>query len=343
MGLQAKSVVLKAPLEQGVPGLKDFEIKTTEVNDKDLPEGAILIKALVFSADPYLRGGIKTMAAGSVMSGFIAGKVLESKNAAWKAGDLFGTTKPFTTVQILTEKDLKAAPFWKLTDYIKEDQISLGVGILGMPGSTAYAGFVDVLKPNKGETLFVSGAAGAVGSMVGQLAKHVYGCKVIGSCGGPEKSKFIKEKCGFDEAIDYKQCSNRQDLIAALKKVAPDGIDMYFENVGGMHFEAAVASLRTKGRIAVCGSISSYNDKDPVPEQINIFALIYKAVRIEGFTCFPWLSEGSFLPKMAAWYKEGKIHVEETRFTGVDNWATGFESLFKGGNTGKVIIDVSKD
>jgi len=152
---------------------------------------------------------------------------------------------------------------WKLTDYISESQISLGIGILGMPGAAAYGGLVDTLRPLKGETIFVSAAAGAVGGLVGQLAKALYDCNVIGSCGGFQKSKMIKEEWGFDHAIDYKTCNSKEDLVAALKKVAPNGINMYFENVGGIHFAAAMDVLAPKGRVAVCGQIDNYNDADP--------------------------------------------------------------------------------
>jgi NADPH-dependent curcumin reductase CurA len=166
---------------------------------------------------------------GSVMEGFIAGKVLESTNSDWKAGDLFGASRPFATVQAITGDELKKINIWKLTDFITEDQISLGVGILGMPGATAYGGTVDILRPKEGETLFVSAASGAVGSMVGQIAKIVYKCTVIGSCGGSNKCDLIKKKFGYDHAIDYKQCKSKDDLVAALKTAAPDGIDMYYE------------------------------------------------------------------------------------------------------------------
>jgi NADPH-dependent curcumin reductase CurA len=142
---------------------------------------------------------------------------------------------------------------WKLTGLIDENDIGLGIGILGMPGSTAYGGLIDVLRPNKGETIFISAASGAVGSLVGMIAKNIYECKVIGSVGGPEKCALVKEKFGFDHAIDYKKCNSADELSAALKAVAPEGIDMYFENVGGMHFEVAFNSLRNGGRMAICG------------------------------------------------------------------------------------------
>jgi NADPH-dependent curcumin reductase CurA len=213
-------------------------------------------------------------------------------------------------------------------------------GILGMPGSTAYGGLIDILKPVAGQTLFVSAASGAVGSVVGMIAKNVYGCTIIGSCGGPEKCSMLKEKFGYDHAIDYKTCANADELTAALKVVAPDGIDMYFENVGGMHFDAAFSSLKTGGRIAICGAISEYNNLKPSGNTIDITKMIYTAQRIEGFVCMPWLSgaRGNFLADMAQWYKEGKLLAQETFTDGIENWPLAFQSLFNGMNKGKVIV-----
>jgi NADPH-dependent curcumin reductase CurA len=181
--------------------------------------------------DASQRNGLKTgqRKPGTPMDGFIAGKVVESNHSAWKAGDLFGASRPFTTVQAISAEELKSTLIWKLTDHITEDQIGLGIGVLGMPGATVYGGVHDVLRPKEGETLFVSAASGAVGSMVGQLAKNVYNCKVVGSCGGAKKCEFLESKFGFDHAIDYKQANNKEELVAALKEAAPDGIDMYFE------------------------------------------------------------------------------------------------------------------
>ena len=211
-----------------------------------------------------------------------------------------------------------------------------------MPGSTAYGGLIDILRPVRGEVIFISAASGAVGSVVGMIAKQVFGCTTIGSCGGPDKCKLIKEKFGFDYAIDYKTCSDAEELKAALKEAAPDGIDMYFENVGGIHFDAAFASLRQGGRIAVCGAISQYNLSNTPGNNINIMNMIYSAQRIEGFVCAPWLSgkKGNFLNDMAGWYKEGKIVEQETVTDGIENWPVAFQSLFTGANRGKVVVRV---
>eukprot|EP00013_Stygamoeba_regulata_P007077 CAMPEP_0177643142 /NCGR_PEP_ID=MMETSP0447-20121125/7998_1 /TAXON_ID=0 /ORGANISM="Stygamoeba regulata, Strain BSH-02190019" /LENGTH=351 /DNA_ID=CAMNT_0019145419 /DNA_START=49 /DNA_END=1104 /DNA_ORIENTATION=- len=342
-----KTIRLKCNLDAGAPTREHFNIEETPAPVLDSSAaGAILVQALVFSADPFQRGQLRTgrgKSAGDVMTGFIAGKVLQSNNDKWAVGDLFGASLPFSTVQVVTSEELSATTIWKLTGVITEDQISLGVGILGMPGSTAYGGLIDILQPKAGQTLFVSAASGAVGSLVGQIGKKVYGCKVVGSCGGPDKCAIVKDKFGFDASVDYKLANNSRDALAAqLKEVAPEGVDMYFENVGGIHFDVAFAALRRFGRIAVCGAISGYNEEKPPANEVNIGAMIYSFQRIEGFMCSPWLSgqKGNFLEDMAKWWREGKLQVQETFFEGVEAWPDAFNSLFTGKNLGKVVVRV---
>jgi len=243
--------------------------------------------------------------------------------------------------QVISAEDLKQNPLRKLTGLVPEQHLSYGVGVLGMPGSTAYGGLIDILQPVRGQTLWVSGAAGAVGSMVGQIAKNVFGCTVIGSAGGPKKCALCKELFGFDAMVDYKECTSALDLVKALQNVAPKGIDMYFENVGGMHFEAAMSCLRRGGRVAICGAISVYNDGKPQPNTLHVTNMIYTQQRIEGFVCDPWLSgkRGAFLQDMAKWAKEGKVKVTETHFDGIGSFGEAFQALFTGGNVGKVVVD----
>eukprot|EP01046_Picozoa_sp_COSAG06_P032004 COSAG06_NODE_3165_length_5745_cov_3.246900_5_plen_300_part_00 len=221
---ECKTLRLKTKLPEGMPGKEHFTVETTPSPVLEA-DGSILVQVLVMSADPYMRGGLKTAEDNSVIAGFVAGKVLGSKHADWDVGDLFGCHLPLSTVQLV---DLSQASPWRLTGLISEDEISWGIGILGMPGATAYGGLVDILKPIEGQTLWVSGAAGAVGGLVGQLGK-IHGLKVVGSAGGDAKCSLIKEKFGFDSAVDYKTTKDGVELIAALKEVAPDGIDMYFE------------------------------------------------------------------------------------------------------------------
>ena len=254
MPRESKSVVLLKNVDAGLPLPENFQITTTpiEVDEagSQIPDGGIFVELLAVSADPYLRGRIRSnvgsIKPGEAISGFVSGKIVISKNEKWKAGDLFGGSLPFTTYQILTPAQLGSTLLWKLTDLISEEEIGAGIGILGMPGATAYGGLLDVLRPKANETIFISACAGAVGGMVGMLAKNVFGCKVIGSCGGPEKVAAALAN-GFDHAIDYKKCETAEDIINAVKAFAPDGIDMYFENVGGIHFEAATALLKNEG------------------------------------------------------------------------------------------------
>lgn len=230
------------------------------------------------------------------VSGFLAGKVVASTCAKWQAGDLFGAFLPFHTLQVCTGAQLAKTSMWNLTPYITEAEINLGVGVLGMPGATAYGGLIDVLRPapapaagTKPETIWVSAASGAVGSLVGQIAKTRYGCRVVGSVGSAEKGRLCVDKFGFDEFLNYKEHAGVEALSAAVKAACPDGVNMYFENVGGAHFEAAMKNLAVGGRIAVCGAISQYNDGVPMPSPINIMQMIYTGQRIEGFVCSAWL------------------------------------------------------
>lgn len=172
------------------------------------------------------------------------------------------------------------------------------------------------------------------------LAKQLYGCTVIGSCGGPEKCALVKNVFGFDHAIDYKTISNADQLKEALKEFAPEGIDMYFENVGGMHFEAAINSLRLKGRIAICGQISEYNKSSRSLCAFDPLKMIYSFQRIQGFMCSPWLDgkKGNFLRDMHQYLREGKIIAKETTFQGIESWPEAFRSLFTGANICKVVV-----
>jgi len=341
-----KTVFLKESLNEGLPGPEHFDIVEGEPIDLDaIEEGSIVVQAKALSADPYLRGQIKStgpIKGGKPVRGFIAGKVVASKNPAWVVGDLIGASLAFSTLQVVTATGLAQTVSWKLTGLIDESEISYGVGILGMPGATAYGGLIDVLRPLAGETIFISAASGAVGSLVGQIAKQNYGCKVIASVGGPSKCALVKEKFGFDHAIDYKTVNSADDLIAAIREVAPEGIDMYFENVGGIHFDAAFATLRSRGRIALCGGISEYNNSAPTPTTFQPLKMIYTQQRIEGFLAGDWLqgAKGNFLVDMNNWFREGKLQVQETVSDGIESWPLAFQSLFTGANVGKVVVRV---
>lgn len=354
----AKTVELIAPLEEGLPGPEHF--KVTEGAVGDVEEGGIMIELLHISADPYMRSRIKTAGGGKAgpIRGYVTARVLVSKSTKWHPGDIFGASLPYTTVQVVTAEHMEKTTMWRLTNLVDESTASQRVGVLGMPGSTAWGGFYGILRPKRakkkgepnGETIFVSAASGAVGQLVGQLAKHA-GCVVIGSAGGAAKCATLKEKFGYDHAIDYKTCADAEALKAKLKECAPDGIDMYYENVGGMHFDAALASLKAGGRIAVCGCISQYNSGGAVGgglggefNKLFLGPLIYPQLRIEGFVCARWLSGkvGNYrwLRDMARHLKDGTIKTTETETEGIANFGKAFQSLFTGANNGKVVVKV---
>jgi NADPH-dependent curcumin reductase CurA len=368
----AKSLILLSPFDEGLPSEKlgvHFDVKEEplEIGEggRTLQSGEVLVKLLCLSADPYQRGRVKSVnplgsdgqgeeKEAKVMRGFVCGKILASNHSEWQVGDLLGGSLGYTSVQVINvEKEF----VWKLTGYVDETTISYGIGALGMPGATAYGGLIDVLRPKTGETLWVSAASGAVGSLVGQIGKNVYGLKVIGSVGGQAKVKKILESYGYDAAIDRKTLppkesngswvARKEELKRRIKEAAPEGIDMYFENVGEDHFEAAFESLKAHGRIAVCGQIAAYNDK--VPSTVNVYPgkMIYSFQRIEGFICVPWLTrkKGNFFQDMSQWIKDGKVEVKETKFSNVSSWPLAFRSLFVNTDTkdGKVVVLLGQD
>jgi hypothetical protein len=289
------------------------------------------------TVDPYMRGRMNDVksyappfALGEVMNGGAVGEVVASGDPAFKPGDLVQSqygwreafTAPANTVQKLDTHGLPPQAF---------------LGVAGMPGLTAYAGLLRVAALKEGDVVFVSGAAGAVGSLVCQIAK-AKGHRVIGSAGGPDKVAFLKQ-IGVDHAIDYKA---EKDLTAAILAGAPDGIDVYFDNVGGAHLEAALNAARLFGRFAICGMISIYNATTPQPGPSNLALLIGKNLRMEGFIVshhFDLLPK--FIEDLSGWVKEGKVKWQETVFEGIDKAPDAFLGLFSGENTGKMLVKLA--
>jgi NADPH-dependent curcumin reductase CurA len=343
--MDAQAVYFESYCDSGLPSAENFTIRTISVPVEGL-HNEIIVKIFAISPDPYMRGRMHSSSPmkfplGAPLVGFVVGEVILSAIPKWPVGSLFGASLPFQSIQRLSGDAIAATVFWDLSATVTKEQLTLGLGVFGMPGSTAHGGLVHVLRPRAGETLFISGAAGAVGSLVGMIAKNVFGCKVIGSSGSAEKCRFLISELGFDGAIDYKQNPTTEALRAALEKEAPQGIDMYFDNVGGSHFEAAFQSLRPGGRIAVCGGISQYNEASPSSVKINPLAMIYSAQRIEGFLCFPWLRKGSFLAEMKRWVDDKKIQrTDEAVYEGLEKFVEAFQSLLAPGskNIGKVVV-----
>ncbi|GLU17901.1 hypothetical protein SLE2022_342490 [Rubroshorea leprosula] len=339
-----KQVIFK-DFVSGFPKESDMFVTTGSVKLK-LPEGsrAVLVKNLYLSCDPYMRVLMKPQDAnygsvftsyipGSPVSGFGVAKVLESGHPAIKEGDLVWGVTTWEEYSVIK------APEALIKIQHTDVPLSYYTGILGMPGMTAYAGFCEVCSPKKGEYVYVSSAAGAVGQLVGQLAK-LTGCYVVGSAGSKEKVDLLKNKFGFDEAFNYKE---EHDLNAALKRYFPEGIDIYFENVGGKMLDAVLLNMRIHGRIAVCGMISQYNiDK---PEGVsNLMNIVYKRVRVEGFAVFDYLQQYSkFLDTLISYIKDGKITYVEDTAEGLESGPAALVGLFSGRNVGKQVVKVSRE
>jgi hypothetical protein len=319
----------------GLPTADNFEFATVDLADPGA--GEIQVKNLWMTVDPYMRGRMNDVRSysppfqlGKALDGGAIGEVTASNDPNFKEGDLVqsgfgwreGFNAPAASVQKLNPRGLPVQAF---------------LGAAGMPGLTAYAGLLRIAALKEGDVVFVSGAAGAVGSIVCQIAK-AKGHTVIGSAGGPEKVAFLKE-IGVDHAIDYKA---EKDLTAAILAGAPDGIDVYFENVGGEHLEAALNTAKLFARFAICGMISIYNATEPQPGPRNLAMLIGKNIRMEGFIVSHHFD---LMPKyhedLAAWVKAGKVTWKETVFEGLDKAPDAFLGLFKGENLGKMLVKLA--
>ncbi|KAJ1286594.1 hypothetical protein BS78_03G364400 [Paspalum vaginatum] len=271
---------------------------------------------------------------GSPIEGFGVGRVVDSTHPGFGAGDFVSGMTGWEDYSLITKLE-------QLRKIQPESDIPLSyhLGLLGMPGFTAYVGFYEICSPKKGEFVFVSAASGAVGQIVGQLAK-LHGCYVVGSAGSNQKVELLKEKFGFDAAFNYKE---EPDLTAALKRYFPEGIDIYFENVGGQMLDAVLLNMRTHGRIAVCGMVSQHGVTSPVGIH-NLFALVSKRIDMKGFIqsdyhhLFP-----QFVDAITKHYRDGKIVYVEDVSVGLESGPAAFVGLFSGRNVGKQVVCVSQD
>ncbi|KAM9330661.1 prostaglandin reductase 1-like [Gastrophryne carolinensis] len=309
-------------------------LKLVEKDLQPLKDGEVLLESLILSVDPYMRPySRRIMKEGDVMIGSQVARVIESKNPKFPVGNYYVANAGWTTHFISNGKGLEALP----TNWPDSLPRSLAVGIVGMPGVTAYVGVFEILNAKKGDVLLVNAAAGAVGSAVGQIAK-IIGCKVVGTAGSDDKVKYLKE-IGFDEAFNYKTVSC---LDEALKKASPEGYDCYFENVGGKFSDAAMQQMRDFGRIAVCGCISSYNDDD-IPRTgpyIHQY-MIFKQLKMQGFLVSSFRDKYEQAQKqMLQWVLEGKLKYHEHITDGFENMPAAFMGMLKGENTGKAVIKV---
>jgi len=315
----------------GRPGAENFSLVEVPVGSPD--EGQVLVRNLFMSVDPYMRGRMNDRASyvapfelDKPLNGGAVGEVVESRAAALRPGD--------AVVSHYGWREYFVAPGDGLRRVDPAFQpLSLYLGALGMPGMTAWAGWQLVgVKP--GETVFVSGAAGAVGHVAGQLAK-IHGCRVVGSAGSAAKVRFLLDECSFDSAFNYKE----DPIGAQLTAAAPDGIDLYFDNVGGETLEAALSALRLHGRIVACGSISMYNDQKPRRGPSNLFNITTKRLTMKGLIVSDWLDrQAEFEAEVGAYLRAGTLKSKETLVSGIDQAVAAFIGLFDGTNVGKMIV-----
>ncbi|KAK9289246.1 hypothetical protein L1049_017722 [Liquidambar formosana] len=338
-----KQVILKDYVS-GFPKETDLELRTETITLK-VPQdsNAILVKNLYLSCDPYMRlrmhktedesSVFTSYTPASVLTGFGVAKVLDSGHPDFVEGDLIWGTTGWEEYSIITTPET----LFKIQH--TDVPLSYYTGILGMPGMTAYAGFYEVCSPKKGEYVFISAASGAVGQLVGQFAK-LMGCYVVGTAGSKEKVDLLKNKFGFDEAFNYKE---EHDLNAALKRYFPEGIDIYFENVGGKMLDAVLLNMRVRGRISVCGMISQYNLEQPEGVK-NLMSIVYKRVHMEGFVVFDYYHLYSkFLDVVLPYIREGKIVYVEDIAEGLESSPSALVGLFSGRNIGKQVVVVARE
>jgi hypothetical protein len=318
----------------GIPTAANFTLAWTE--SEPLKDQEVLVRNLFMSVDPYMRGRMNARKSyvppfelGKPLDGGAVGDVIESRAPEFKPGDVVTSNFGWREYFVAAPKDLHPVS--------REIQpLSVYLGALGMTGMTAWAG-LNLVEVKAGDVIFISGAAGAVGNVAGQLAK-LRGCRVIGSAGSAEKVRFLLEECGFDNAFNYKT----GPVLEQLNREAPDGIDVYFDNVGGVTLEAALSALRLHGRIAACGGISGYNAETPGPGPSNLFNVIAKRLTMRGFIVSDWLDRrAEFEREVGAYLKAGKMKNQETVVKGIDQAAAAFTGLFRGQNVGKMVVELA--
>jgi NADPH-dependent curcumin reductase CurA len=313
-----------------------------QLAEEPLPEpreGEALVKILYVSLDPAMRGWmnegrsyVPPVAIGEVMRAATVGRVIDSRSEALRTGD---HVSGWLGVQEYAAVDAGAL--------LKVDPDTVGLptylGALGMPGMTAYFGLLDVGQPKQGETVVVSAAAGAVGSVVGQIAR-LKGCRAVGIAGGEQKCSWITEELGFDAAIDYK----REDVPEALRRHCPEGIDVYFDNVGGEILDAALARLARGARVAICGAISQYNNLGSMRGPSNYMSLLVNRARMEGFVVIDYMPRyPDAMREMSEWIAAGELRAREDVVEGFERFPEALAKLFRGENVGKLVLKVADD
>jgi NADPH-dependent curcumin reductase CurA len=319
----------------GLPKRSDWEECAEPIGDPS--EGDVLVKVLYLSLDPAMRGWmnegrsyIAPVGIGEVMRAGGIGRVVASRDPAFAEGDFVAGTlcvQKYATLpgKALKKVDPKVAP------------LPVYLNVLGMPGMTAYFGLLDAAAPKEGETVVVSGAAGAVGMIVGQIAK-IKGCRAVGIAGGPEKCAYLVDTLKFDAAIDYKS----EELNPALRRACPNGIDVYFDNVGGDTLDACLARLALHARVIICGAISQYNNTTPIKGPSNYLSLLVNRARMQGIVVFDYADRfGTAVREMGTWLQEGKLISREDIVEGIETFPDTLLKLFRGENFGKLVLKVA--
>lgn len=327
--------IVMASRPSGMPTAENFCIEEVE-EPRTAPEGGVLLKTLFFSLDPYMRGRMdagpsyaQALEPGGVMEGGSVCEVIDSGASEFTPGDivLAGTgwqTHPRASAKGLRKIDPSIAP------------VSTALGILGMPGMTAYTGLLNIGTPKPGETLVVAAASGAVGAVVGQIGR-IKGCRVVGIAGGPEKTRYVQETLGFDVALDHRA----PDFAARLKAACPDGIDIYFENVGGQVWDLVRPMLNNFARVPVCGLIAQYNGVagGGPGSSVALRSVLVKRLRIQGFIVSDFAAQREdFLRDMGAWVASGAVKYREDVVEGLENTVPAFIGLLQGRNFGKLLV-----
>ena len=321
----------------GHPTQSDFRL--VESSAPQPGEGEVLIRAVWLSLDPYqrgrMRGGVSYAAAlelGEVITGGVVGRVIESRTPAFNVGDIVEGPLGWQDYALSDGRNLRKVD-------TTMGPLSTALGVLGMPGMTAYFGLLDVGQPKPGDTVVISAASGAVGQVVGQIAK-IMGCRAVGIAGSQEKIDYIVDELGFDAGINYKT----ENLATALATACPLGVDLYFDNVGGVVTDAVLEQINTFARIVICGQISQYNLEEPEPGPRNMRLLTINQARMEGFLVFqfaPRHEEGR--QRIVGWIKDGKMKYREDVVEGLENAPRAFMGLMQGQNFGKLLIRVSDE
>ncbi len=321
----------------GTPRESDFQLAETEIQEPG--DGELLVRNVLMSVDPYMRGRMNDAKSyvppfelGQPLQGGAIGRVERSRHPQFQRGDYVQSSLGWREYFVSDGSGI--AKVEAIAGSVSEH-----LGVLGGTGLTAYVGLLDIGQPRPGETVFVSGAAGAVGSIVGQIAK-LKGCRVVGSAGSDAKVTFLREELRFNAAFNYKTLG----LDQALAQTCPDGIDVYFDNVGGDHLQAALNHMNPFGRIPVCGMISAYNNEAPVPGPNNLMVIIRQRLLVKGFIISDHLDRRpAFVTDMTMWLREGSVKTRETIVEGLANAPAAFIGMLHGENTGKMLVRVGPD